>query len=133
MITCSFCVNPRVVVLLQKMETQMKLMVASRDFEQHTANAFSRLHTDVDSSDVTLVADDMTKFPAHRIVLSVSSPFFASLLQAQNKQPGHALLFLGGLSRDLLQALVSFIYLGKVEVEEQHMDCLLYTSPSPRD
>ena len=109
--------------MLQKMESsQMKLMVASKGFEQHTANAFSRLHTDVDSSDVTLVADDMTKFPAHRIILSVSSPFFASLLQAQNKQPGHALLFLGGLSRDLLQALVSFIYLGKVEVEEQHME-----------
>ena len=97
----------------------MKLIVASKGFEQHTANAFSRLLNNADLSDVTLVADDMTKLPAHRFILSASSPFFASLLQ--EKQPGHALLFLGGLSIDLLQALISFIYLGKVEVEEQHM------------
>ena len=97
----------------------MKLMVSSKGFEQHTANAFSRIHNNADSSDVTLVADDLTKLHAHRLILSVSSPFFASLLQ--EKQHGHALLFLGGFSKELLQALISFIYLGKVEVEEQHM------------
>ena len=99
--------------------SQMKLTVSSKDFKQHTANSFSRLHNNADSSDVTLVADDMTKLPAHRLVLSVSSPFFASLLQ--EKQQGHALLFLGGFNKDLLQALIAFIYLGKVEVEEQHI------------
>ena len=99
--------------------SQMKLIVSSKGFEEHTANAFSQLHKNADSSDVTLVTDDLTRLPAHRLILSVSSPFFASLLQ--EKQHGHALLFLGGFSKDLLQALISFIYLGKVEVEEQHL------------
>ena len=54
----------------------MKLMVSSKGFEQHTANAFSQLHKNADSSDVTLVTDDLTRLPVHRLILSVSSPFF---------------------------------------------------------
>merc|ERR1712013_460164 len=40
----------------------------------------------------------------------------------EDKQPGHALLFLGGVSKYLIQALLSFIYNGKVEVEAEHME-----------
>ena len=111
--------NRNYIKMLQTMESQMKLTIASEGFERHTVNAFNRLHCDVDSSDVTLVADDMTKMPAHKMILSISSPFFASLLE--NSQPGHVVLFLGGFSKHLLQSLLSFVYVGRVEVEEQDM------------
>ena len=102
------------------MDQPLKLLVGSKDFEKHTFNTFSRLHNNKEASDVTLVCEDMTKLPAHRLILSSSSPFFASLLE--DKQSGHAVLFLGGVSKYLIQALLSFIYNGKVELEAEHME-----------
>ena len=40
-----------------------------------------RLHGDSSTADVLLVSEELGRLPAHRVVLTMASPFFASLLQ----------------------------------------------------
>ena len=62
-------------------------------------------------TDVTLVSDDLQKFPAHKIILSASSPVFESLLLACPKINGsHTILPLRGYFGYQIQGLLNFIY-----------------------
>ena len=99
---------------------EMKLKVTSGEFPEHTVSTFARLLLSSDQADVTVVGEDLTRLPAHRLVLSAASPFLAALLQGE--QGNHAVLYLGGLTTSMLRALLSFIYLGKVEVEERQVE-----------
>ena len=103
------------------MASKDTVVIPSPGFRQHTVDAFQRLFTQRDLADVTLVCEDLTRVRAHSLVLSLSSPFFASLLQEGSGQ-GDKVLYLGGLSQDQASALVNLVYLGKAEVKENEVD-----------
>jgi hypothetical protein len=94
-----------------------RLLLAARDFPRQTGLGLQRLLADSGSADTLLVGEDLSRVPAHRAVLTMASPFLASLLRDAGPS-GHTVLYLGGLAGGTLTALVTFIYLGKVEVAE---------------
>ena len=56
--------------------------LAWNSFKSATSSAFAQLWSDGHFSDVTLVAEDEQLFTAHKYVLSANSPFFKSILIA---------------------------------------------------
>ena len=65
-------------------------------------------------ADVTLVSDDLVKFPAHRTVLGSASKLFNSLLELTTEQA--PVLFLKDVPSVQLEAMLQFIYMGEASV-----------------
>ena len=65
-------------------------------------------------ADVTLVSDDLVKFPAHRTVLGSASKLFNSLLELTTDQA--PVLFLKDVPSVQLEAMLQFIYTGESSV-----------------
>ena len=65
-------------------------------------------------TDVTLVSDELVKFPAHRTVLASASKLFDSLLEINTEQS--PVLFLKGVSHNILEAMLQFVYIGETSV-----------------
>ena len=65
-------------------------------------------------ADVTLVSDDLVKFPAHRTVLGSASKLFNSLLELTTEQA--PVLFLKDVPSVQLEAMLQFIYTGEASV-----------------
>ena len=74
-------------------------------------------------TDVTLVSDDLEKFPAHKFVLSASSPVLKEIL-LQNPHH-HPVIFLNGLKREELKCLLQLMYYGEVRLELENMEKLI--------
>jgi hypothetical protein len=89
----------------------MSALVTADDFMPRTQESLRRLVAAPEWSDVTLVCDDLSRLPAHSLVLSLASPVLASLLH-----PGPATLFLRGLSRVQGLALLDFLYTGQARL-----------------
>ena len=86
-------------------------------FESYTLASIKELLTDEAFTDVTLACDDGKQLKAHKVIVSACSPFLRKILQ-HNPHP-HPLLYLSNISWINLNKLVQFMYLGKVEVQEQ--------------
>ena len=65
-------------------------------------------------TDVTLVSDELVKFPAHRTVLASASKLFDSLLEINTEQ--FPVLFLKGVPQNILEAILKFVYIGETSV-----------------
>ena len=87
-------------------------------------------------SDVTLLAADGGRaFNAHRIVLSAGSAFFRDALSAASSAtmpsslgPRHPVLFLKDVDSVDLEAVIQFLYLGQVHVEQEQLASFLKTA-----
>ena len=60
---------------------------------------------------------------SHKLLIAASSPIFHDLL-AKNPHP-YPLIYLKGTSLQDLQALLSFAYYGKVELEQERLESFL--------
>ena len=65
-------------------------------------------------TDVTLVSDDLQVTAAHRLVLSRSSSTFQKLLLMNSS--ANSTLYLRGISQNVLDLILQFIYTGEVDV-----------------
>ena len=74
------------------------------------------LFTEGKFMDVTIVSDDQVPFLAHKVILSVHSPVLKDLIF--NIQHEHPLIYLRGIESEELRAVLEFMYLGKVEVNQ---------------
>ena len=87
------------------------------NFETYTTNAFERLYSDEEFTDVTLACDGDKQLKAHKSILSSCSPFFKLILSKHpHPQP---LIYLRGISHNTLTSIVKFIYLGQAEVSQE--------------
>ena len=78
-----------------------------------------------DFSDVTLVSEDETLIPAHNMVLCSSSSFFENILKEYSHP--NPLIFVKGISSNLLSSMVAFMYNGQVEVSKEDLEKFLET------
>ena len=85
-----------------------KLCLQWNDFKANAVSAFARLREDNDFSDVTLVCEDGQQVEAHKVILAVSSPFFASLLKKNKHQHPDPLVYMRGYSQKILWRLLTF-------------------------
>ena len=69
--------------------------------------------------DVTLVAEDGQDVNAHKVILSMCSPFFKNVLK--NKKHPHPLIYMKGVTISVLKLLISFIYDGEVNVHQEEL------------
>lgn len=107
------------------METNNKVALAWKDFEQCAGETFKSLLADTELADVTLACADDTLLKAHKVILSASSPFFKNLLY---KNPhSFPLIYMKGVEGKTLEALLSFIYCGEAKVLEADLKVFLET------
>ena len=87
------------------------------------SQSFSVLRREEDFYDVTLVSDDQTQIPAHKLVLSASSHFFKSILKRNSHS--HPLLYLSGVDYKSLGFVLDYIYQGEVQIYQHDLDNFL--------
>merc|ERR1711915_106572 len=93
------------------------------DFQATAGSTFKELLSDTNFADVTLVAEEENEILAHKVILASSSSFFKRILiKHSQKTP---IIYLNGIRFSDLQAIVNFIYLGEVEVRQEHLDTFL--------
>ena len=105
------------------MGSSEKLCLQWNDFQENLNSAFKELRRDTELSDVTLVSDDGKQVEAHKVILASSSPFFANLLK-RNKHP-HPLIFMRGVTEEVLVATVDFLYNGEGNIYQENLDPFL--------
>ena len=103
--------------------TDEKLCLKWNDFQDIVQTSFADLRSDTDFTDVTLACEDQTSIKVHKVILSACSPFFKKLLKTQAHP--HPLIYMRGVKSTDLLAIVSFIYCGEVNIEEQCLDSFL--------
>ena len=92
------------------------------NFETFTKGTFRNLLNDEDFTDVTLACEGQS-IEAHRVILSASSPLFKKLLKAHpQRQP---LIFMRGLRKSELSAMVDLIYLGEANILQENLESFL--------
>jgi len=110
-------------------------MATSEDFclkwNDHHSIFFSLAESLCRSSqltDVTLATSDQT-FPAHKLVLSVCSSFFRDLFsKPELSTVNQSVVYLKDVSSKQLELLLSYMYRGEINVEEQDLVKLLQTA-----
>ena len=91
------------------------------NFQNHVTSTFDDIRSEEIFADVTLVSDDQVKMPAHRIVISASSPVLKSLL-LMNPTHSHPLIYLRGIKTYQLQSILQFMYKGETSVHQDHVE-----------
>ena len=89
-------------------------------FTDHLQLMFKDLYEEEKHSDVTLVCDDQTQFKAHKIVLRACSPVFKKIID--NNPSQHPLIYLRGIQRHELEAILQFIYLGEGKIQFERIE-----------
>merc|ERR1711892_925755 len=100
-----------------KMDTNY-LSFENSDYSNVFSTSLSSLLNTSSFCDVSLVRED-GQMPAHKVVLSASSKFFHTVFTL-NPHP-HPLFYMRGVTTDLLQSVLQFIYTGATAVREEQV------------
>ena len=93
------------------------------NFEQTSLKTFASLRQDKNLVDVTLVANDQVRIPAHKIVLASCSPFFSNLVFSM--PTANPFLYLSNVSSTYLNLMLDYIYTGETEVLQGDLEAFL--------
>ena len=100
-----------------------KFCLKWNDYNTNITTSYHELRKSCEFSDVTLVCEDYHQIEAHRVILSACSPFFKNILKRNNKP--HPLIYMRGLKRKDLEAIVDFIYQGEANIYQEDLDDFL--------
>ena len=103
--------------------SQEKFCLKWNDFQSTVSGSFGTLRKEEDFFDVTLVSDDESKLPAHKLVLSACSSFFKTILK-KNKH-SHPLIYLSGVNSANLSFILDYVYQGEVQIYQEDLDNFL--------
>ena len=104
------------------MATNEKFCLRWNDFESNISTAFREIREEKDFFDCTLSCGSR-QIQAHKLILSACSPFFRTILRQNTHQ--HPLLYLKGVEFSDLQAVLSFMYHGEVNVAQEELNSFL--------
>ena len=93
-------------------------------FQKVIRENLNKLRFDSDFCDITLACEDGQQVEAHKLVLSMASPFFENLLK-RNQQQTHPMVYMRGVKSLDLSALLDFFYLGQATVPQENLDSFL--------
>ncbi|XP_043204438.1 protein bric-a-brac 2-like isoform X2 [Amphibalanus amphitrite] len=94
-------------------------------FQNSITSSFDLLRQDEELVDITLCCDGQS-LKAHRLMLSACSPYFRELLK--NNQCQHMVIFLKDTSVADLQAVIEFVYKGRVNVAQSQLASFIKTA-----
>jgi len=100
--------------------TEKNFCLKWNDFD--ISSAFKDIRDEKDFCDVTIACDD-EQLLAHKVILSVCSPFFKNVLRRNQHQ--HPLLYLKGVAHRDMKALLKFMYQGEVSVPQDELNSFL--------
>ena len=98
-------------------------------FEADLSSAFKSIRKDKDFFDITLVCED-EQIEAHKLILSACSPFFKTMLR--RNQHHHPLLYLKGVSYRDMEAVLTFMYHGEVNIAQDDLNSFLQVAEDLR-
>ena len=104
------------------MASSEKLCLNWNDFAANITNTLYDLKEDKDFTDLTLVWADK-QVEVHKVVLASSSKFFRPVLK--NIKHSHPLIYLSGVKFKDLDAVLSFMYLGQVNLAQEDLNSFL--------
>jgi len=94
-----------------------------QDYEANLGSGFRELRKDSEFFDVTLCCDNgVDKVQAHKLILASCSPLFRRILSNNAEKP---LLYLKGINKRELTAVLNFMYHGEVNVAEDSLNVFL--------
>jgi len=102
-----------------------KLCLSWNKYESNFSVAFQDLRQEKEFFDVTLACKD-GQLEAHKVILSSCSTFFRDILKRNPHV--HPLLYMKDVKLSHLQAVVDFMYQGKVNVMQKELDSFLALS-----
>ena len=88
-------------------------------FEEHLKDISLRLYDTKWLSDVTLISDDLTEFPAHKFILCAGSNKLDQLFS--KIEASRPTLYLKGIHDQQLKAILQYLYMGKAVVTEENL------------
>ena len=89
-------------------------------YNDHLKEMMQNLLLSTESTDVTLVCEDKTKFQAHKFVLNACSPVFHSII---NDMPQKCpIIYLRGVFATEMKSILQFMYLGQVTLYQERMN-----------
>ena len=106
-----------------RMVNSEKLCLQWNEFQDVVSSSFGELRDDHDLADVTLACEDGKQVEAHKIILASCSPFFMGVFK-RNKHT-HPLMYMRGVTGEILEALVDFMYKGEANVDETNLQNFL--------
>ena len=105
------------------MASNTTFCLKSSKFPELICQSLKVLRSGQDFADVTLACDDGYQIEAHKVFLAATSPFFKSLLQ--RTKISHPIVFMRGMKREDLDAIVDFLYFGEANVHQENLDAFL--------
>ena len=106
-------------------ETSMmeKFSLKWNDFQTNVSSSFSKLRSEKDFFDVSLVSDDEVHISSHKLVLSSCSDFFKNMLRKSTHSS--PLIYLPGIQAKELNYIMDYIYKGEVQLFKDDLDTFL--------
>ena len=90
-----------------------------KDFHTTFSHGFSLLLDDLEFTDITLSTKNRS-YQAHKVVLSVSSPYFKTILKSNPCK--HPVLIFNDIPDETLQWIIEFMYNGAVNIPTSKID-----------
>ena len=98
-------------------------------YSDHLKEMMVNLMESYETSDVTIVCEDKTKFKAHKFVLNACSPVFQSILN-DLPQKENSVIFLRGVLAQEMKSILQFMYLGQATFYHDRMNEFLNVAKS---
>ena len=97
-------------------------------YNDHLKEMMKHLMQSNESTDITLVCEDRTKFKAHKFVLNACSPLFQSIINdLPQKDP---VIYLRGVLAPEMKSILQFMYLGQATFYQDRMNDFLNVAKS---
>ena len=81
-------------------------------YNDHLKEMMQNLMQSNESTDVTIMCEDKTKFKAHKFVLKACSPVFQSIIDDLPLKE-NSVIYLKGILSQEMRSILQFIYLGE--------------------
>ena len=97
-------------------------------FSDHVKEMMQNLLLSNESTDITLICEDKTKFKAHKFVLNACSPLFQTIINdLPQKDP---VIYLKGVLAQEMKSILQFMYIGKATFYQNRMNQFLNVARS---
>ena len=87
------------------------------------------LQSNTGLTDVTVASEDGFKASLHKLILANSSSYFLQIFE-NFRESKHPTIILSGISADILQLIISYVYSGFAEVPKEKRDLLISAGKS---
>ena len=106
-----------------------KFCLRWNNFETNISSAFKDIREEKQFFDITIACED-EQIQAHKVILSACSPFFKNVLYRNHHH--HPLLYLKGVSFRDMEAVITFMYHGEVNVAQDDLNSFLQVAEDLR-